>query len=130
MTNLILPMDSCAQNMQFIQDKVSESISQEPNHLMEYLQECSSLLGTSAQTVASLQHHMNTEKLFAVEQAKREKYSGNLAKAFIEGRTAEIGALLKLSERQNAALTHRIDAIRSILSFTKEELFNANRQVA
>lgn len=124
--NLILPVLNCRENMRDIQTRLTAELPQEPNALMEHLRDLSSLLATSAQTVASLQFHLNNEKLNAVMKAKQAGYSPAMAKVYIEGLTAEIGAEYKLSERQNAAIVHQIEATRSILSFTKQELFASN----
>lgn len=127
--NLILPISSCRANAQAIQDTIDVPCAQEPQALMERLNELCSLLATSAQTVASYQHHVETEMFTAIQEAHRQEYAPSMAKVFAEGRCAEIRAEMKLSERQNAAIVHQIDSVRSILSFTKQELYHANTQV-
>ena len=126
--NLILPISSCRANLSAIQTSLEITVQQEPSALMERLNELSSLLGTSAQVLSSYQFHVDTARLNAVTIAKREGYSGNMAKDFIEGTCAEIRAEMKLAERQNAALVHSIESVRSILSFTKSELYHSNTQ--
>ena len=126
--NLILPIDNCRQIVADIQVILEQKVAQEPSTLMEYLNDLSSMLGTSAQIISSVQYHVESASLISVSEAKKDGYSPQMAKVFIEGRCAEIRALYKLAERQNAALVHRIDATRSILSFTKQEMYHSNTQ--
>lgn len=126
--NLILPVSSCRANLAAIQTTLEEVVPQEPNALMNRLNELASILGTSAQVLSSYQFHLDTLRFTAVQEAKQQGYSGNMAKEFIEGRCAEIRAEYRLAERQNAALVHVIESVRSILSFTKSEIFHSNIQ--
>jgi hypothetical protein len=128
MINNILPVLQCRENMYAIQQRLTAELPQEANALMEQLRDLASLLATSAQTVASLQFHLSDARLNAVRLAKEQKYSPAMAKVYIEGLTAEIGAEYKLSERQNSCIVHSIDAARSILSYTKQENFASNLQ--
>ena len=126
--NIILPVSSCRANLLAITSTLEIQPPQEPNQIIERLNDLASLLGTSAQTVASYQYHVDTEKFIAVQEAKKQGYAPSMAKDYAEGRCAQIRAESKLAERQNAALVHAIDITRSILSYTKQELFASNLQ--
>lgn len=126
--NLILPISTCRSNLQAIQDTMETPVAQEPNALMERINEYASLLATSAQTMSSIKFHLSDAIGQAMEEAFKLKYPPSMAKAYAEGRCAELVSDYELSNRQNAALTHAIDGIRSILSFTKQELFHSNNQ--
>lgn len=127
-TNLILPVSSCRANLSAIQSSLEEVTPNEPNKVIDRLNELSSLLGTSAQVLSSYQFHVDTMRFEAVKQAKDSGYSGNMAKEFCEGYCAELRSELKLAERQNAALVHCLDAGRSLLSYIKADNFNTNMQ--
>lgn len=126
--NLILPISLCRSNMQCVQDTLEIKTAQEPNALMERMTELASLLATSAQTMSSIKFHLTDALGIAMQQAFKDKYPPSMAKTFAEGKCAELISDYELSNRQNACLTHTIDALRSILSFTKQELYNSNIQ--
>jgi len=126
--NLILPIASCRANLQCIQDYLELKCAQEPQALMERLTELSSLLSTSAQTMSSIKFVVVDAVGLATQEAFRLKYPPSMAKSYAEGKCAELIANYELANRQNAAITHSIEAVRSILSFTKQELYHANTQ--
>lgn len=127
-SGLILPIESCRANTAAIISTLEEVCPQEPQRLIQRLNELAAILGTSAQLVASYQFHVDSNRFIAVQEAKKAGYTGNMAKDYIEGRCAEIRAEMRLSERQNAAITHSIESVRSILSFTKQEMYSSNLQ--
>ena len=126
--NLIIPIAMCRLNLQMIQDYLGVPFAQEPSALMGRLNELSSLLGTSAQTMSSIKFIALDAVGLATQEAFRLKYPPSMAKAYAEGKCAEIIANSELANRQNAAITHQIEAVRSILSFTKQELYHSNTQ--
>ena len=126
--NLILPMSSCRMNMQMIQDYLDTKCAQEPSALMERMNELASLLATSAQTQASVKFHLTDAVGFATQEAFKQKYPPSMAKSYSEGICAELIAEYELACRHNACITHSLDSLRSILSFTKQELYQSNIQ--
>jgi len=126
--NLILPISTCRANMQMIQDTMELKTGQEPSLIIERMTEFASLLATSAQTMSSIKFHLTDALGFAITDAFKDKYPPSMAKTYAEGRCAELIADYELSNRQNAALTHSLDSLRSILSFTKQELYQSNLQ--
>lgn len=90
--------------------------------------EYSSLLGTSAETVA-LSEMVYNEALGALSESFIDsKVSATDKKMIFAGRLKKEIYLLTLSERQNRALTHAIDGLRSVLSFKKLEIQTASYQ--
>lgn len=126
--NLILPVSTCRANLQYIQDTLDLKCAQEPSALMDRMNELASLLATSAQTQASIKFHLTDALGFAMIDAFNQKYSPNMAKVYAEGRCSELISDYELSSRQNACITHSLDSLRSILSFTKSELYHSNIQ--
>ncbi len=126
--SIILSISSCRANLSAIQSTLEEVPPQDPNKLMERLNDLASLLGTSSQLMASYQFHVDGNRLIAVQEAHKNGYKGNMCKDYVEGRCAEIRAEFRMAERQNACITHSIDAARSILSYLKQENFTANLQ--
>lgn len=126
--NLILPIVDCRRNLQMIQDYLEVKCAQEPQALMERMTELSSLLATSAQTMSSIKFKVVDAVGLATEEAFRQKYPPSMAKAYAEGKCAELMADYELANRQNACITHTLDGLRTILSFTKQELYHSNTQ--
>lgn len=126
--NLILPISTCRSNLQMIQDFLEVKVAQEPQALMEHMTELASLLATSAQTMSSIKFLVTDAVGLATQEAFRQKYPPSMAKAYAEGICAELIADYELANRQNAAITHTLDGTRSILSFTKSELYHSNTQ--
>lgn len=55
------------------------------------------------------------------DEAIKAFKQASVIKAIAESRVSELNALLTYCERLNAAITHSIEGLRSILSFIKEE---------
>lgn len=91
-------------------DEVSDSLSR-----------LSSLLATSANCVA-ISEQIYNEKLGKVLLRLPEKMSATDKKLILTGELSNEKFLVTTSERQNAALVHAIDAMRSLLSYIKEEM--------
>lgn len=95
-----------------------------PEEIKGKIEELSSLLALSSHAVALSEKVYNLKVLYLMDEL--EGYSATEKKMMIQGRASEEIYYLTLSERQNKALTHKIDGLRSILSYIKEELNKLN----
>lgn len=90
------------------------------NQVSDMISQLSSLLSTSANAVAVSEQIYN-EKLGKVLLRLPEKMSATDKKLILTGELSNEKFLVTTAERQNAALVHAIDSMRSILSYIKEE---------
>lgn len=106
-----------------IQTALNVAVSADnPQEVAEQLTQLSALLGLSAVVQASARFVMETTKKFNIEAAHKKGMTGNQARDYVAALSANEIGLYELAERQNAALTHQMDAYRSILSYAKAEM--------
>ncbi len=97
-----------------------------PDEIMLKLEEISVLLALSSETVAlskQLLHKAENESIIKIMQSDN-KLPASILKKQIEAECHHEIYLSKLSERQNAALVHSGDMLRSALSYLKAEMSN------
>ena len=82
------------------------------------------LSGLSSECVAISQNLLGKKELEVLTEIKDESYPASIMSKMLNARTADETALLKYSDRINAAITHSIDGLRSIISLYKEEMSN------
>lgn len=126
----ILPISTCRANIAAIQETLDIVCQQEPTALMQHLNELASLISLSAQTQASYRFHLEQNMGIYLPKAKELKYPPSLMKDYAYSCMPELVAEYEFSERLNRALTHKADAVRSILSYIKAEIFHVNSQPA
>lgn len=122
----ILSIDLCRTNLEVIQQTADTLCENEPSIIMEHLNQCSSLLGLCALTSASLLYHFKTQSGMHLQVALKAKVPPSMMKEYIESCVPELTAEIKLIDRLQAAITHKIDALRSMLSYEKQERYLAN----
>lgn len=123
----VLSIDICKANLECIQEIVDAKCEQEPSLLLETLNNISSLLGLCAQTSASLEYHYQVQMSMHLPNALKMKFSPSIQKSYAESCIPELMYLIQLCGRLNSALVHRIDALRSMLSYEKQERFFSNQ---
>lgn len=104
---------------------ISQSVDQNnPDEVKGKIEELSTLLSLSAYAVALSEkvYNLKVSELFEELTA----YNATEKKLIIQGRASEEIYYLTLCERQNKALVHKIDGLRSILSYIKTELERLN----
>lgn len=97
-----------------------------PQEVLGKLNELTALLASSSHCVA-LAESIYSEKLMQLTEAGT--WAGLTAtdkKMIFAGRAKTEIYYVTLSERQNRALTHSIDALRSMISYLKSEMSNLN----
>lgn len=101
------------------------SINADVGSLMDELDWCNAMLARSAQLEAETEAYLdrakgNQSELYTNSlKASGEKFNATQSKLYIESRIIEENKLHRLAERLNATLTHRIDSIRTKISFEK-----------
>jgi hypothetical protein len=88
--------------------------------LMEELDALNGWLAESSQLVAEAQAMYDKERGDVAESlAGRADLSASMMRLKIDGQASEQKRLLMLADRLNATLVHRIDSVRTLLSFEK-----------
>ena len=106
-----------------IGDAINEQIDQtNPDEVMGKLNELSALQSTSSHCMAMAEMVYNQKIMDLVQQAEYSKMSATDKKYIFLGKSKQEGYYVTLSERLSRSLSHRLDALRSILSFIKAEL--------
>lgn len=120
--DLILGIDQCKENLAFIHELMDKKVGIDaPVVLLEHVNELSQIIGMGAQTLASLEYHLDSRKKLVIMSHREAKLPPSIFKQFLEGETAEINSLYKMAERLTAGLVHEIDAARTIISYQKAE---------
>lgn len=88
-----------------------------------------SLIGLSAETMASAKKIMNDKEIevFAVHSSKIDSLPASIAKKFLDAHCKEENALYEYSDRLNSAIVHCIDGLRTVISLYKTEMENSVR---
>lgn len=123
----ILNIETCRANLYVIQETCDKVCEQEPSLIMEHLNELASLLGLSAMTNASLTYHYNVHLEMNLQKSLAAKMPPSMMKVYAESLMPELTAEIKLIDRLHSALVHKIDALRSMLSYEKQERFFTNQ---
>jgi hypothetical protein len=96
-----------------------------PDEVSGKITEYVTLLAMTAEMFASSKNLMKVEQGKLAEQYSKSGLGANERKQIIEGKTADLIYLVDKTDRQNAALTHAIDGLRSQLSFIKADMERA-----
>ena len=80
--------------------------------------------GLSAECVASSVKLLEQNRLKVLNEIKDSGYPASIMSKMIDANSSDQLALLKYADRINAAVTHSIDGLRSVISLYKEELSN------
>lgn len=122
-------MASNLDNLKEICNQIGKAIALEvdkgnPDEILGKLGSLTSLLATSSHAVA-LAESLYAEKLMQLTEANTwAGLSATDKKMIFAGRAKSEIYYVTLTERQNRALTHGIDALRSMISYLKSELNN------
>lgn len=127
-------MDNLTQQLELIGRTISEPFSaDDPEGLIEALNNCASLLSSSSWTVAESEKLLKqAEGKYIHDMLHLENQSGSLPasimKKDIESATAEEQYSVRLAERYNSGLDKKIRALITTISFLKEELNKSSYQ--
>lgn len=123
MSSIIIPKEQLKGTLQMIQETLSKRYDvSEPLNMLEYLEELGYLLGNSTLAQASARYWMEDAKRTAVQTKNDISMPPSVLKEYLNSLCASEISSYELSERQHSALVHRIDAVRSSLSYLKSEM--------
>lgn len=95
-----------------------------PDEVMGKIDQLVGVLQTSAHAVALAEMLYNRKIAQLVETPAYSKLSATDKKMIFAGRAQKELYYVDLTERQNKAVVHAIEALRSIISYIKEEMRN------
>lgn len=98
----------------------------EPQHLMDRIELLNLLIAKSGQCLAEAKYIqdqlINTGLLNAIGEGLENKLSPSLINQFIKSNAKDVNLLVNWFDRINAAATHQLDSLRTIISYKKAEL--------
>lgn len=114
-------------------DQIGAAISQEidqsnGDEVIGKLNELSALQSTASHCMALAETVYNQKIMDLVTDHAYSKMSATDKKYIFLGKAKNEGYYVTLSERLTRSLSHRLDALRSILSFMKAEMEHLNSQ--
>ena len=92
------------------------------------LSKLTSLMGTSAETMASAKKLLHEKELEVFATGRVEKMAPSVANKYLQAMCKDEIAIYEHSDRLHSGLVHCIDGLRSILSYTKSEMENSLKQ--
>lgn len=102
-----------------------------PESIAALLNECSTLLGSTAELVAKRKAQLEVAEAVALHKLLQEhgkKFPPTLLNKLLASQTAKELEQYTYADRLRAGLAHKIDSLRSLLSYEKEQLTNAKFQ--
>jgi hypothetical protein len=93
--------------------------------VMDKLNNLTALSGLSAELVAQSKLLILERQKPALINAQKANMAASMQRSFVESECAEEVMLYTYADRLNAAITHSLDALRSIISMRKTELEHA-----
>lgn len=107
-----------------IQGFLEEAVVDDPTALVERLTVINSYMARTGYLLAqAIQlQEITTANVFIAKGAEIQKYPASIQKNFINAMTSDVNAIVKLFERQNRALVHQGENIRTQISFAKQDL--------
>ncbi len=111
------------QDLTFIRQCLDRKIDEKnPTAVSNRLNELSSLLGLSSETVTNALQEYRSAKGQVIRECKGNDLPASIMKEYIDSECVVNEAKWKLAERYNSGIVHMIDAYRSILSYHKSEI--------
>lgn len=124
-----LSIEEITTQLSNINTLISQEISESDYPTMlSYLNELSAWQGNSGKCVADAEYcyHDKLESVFDElnKSGNLKDIPATVLNNYAKAKCKEYLYLVKIAERYNRGITHRCDAIRSILSFAKAEMSN------
>lgn len=95
------------------------------DQVMDKMNKLTAFSGLSAELVAEAKQLILHRQKPAILNAIKADIAASMQKAFVESECAEEMMLYTYAERLNAAITHSLDALRTIVSMRKAEMENS-----
>jgi hypothetical protein len=124
-------MDNSLNSLKVICDQIGTAIALDidkdnPSEIIGKINELTCLLSTSSHAVAVAEMVYSEKLMNLTEDNRWTKLTATDKKMVFAGRAKDEIYYVTLTERQNKALTHSIDGLRSMLSYLKSEVNNLN----
>lgn len=113
------------ENLKAIRKSIDKETSPDsPVEIELLIIELSSLLGLSSECLALAKKKLKEAQLEILREQheKNPDITGNKLKMIIDTRCADEDYLLTYADRLNAGLVHKIDGLRSVLSYEKQSM--------
>jgi hypothetical protein len=98
----------------------------DPQHLMDRIELLNLLIAKSGQCLAEAKYIqdqiINTGLMNAIGEGLETKLSPSLINQFVKSNAKDVNLLVNWFDRINAAATHQLDSLRTIISYKKAEL--------
>lgn len=123
----ITPKEQILRELEVIQAREEETISEEVSKVIEYGQTLAPYISRSGKLLADAKHHLNTRMKEDTFDALRKtaKQGGATAKAInaiVDSLCADERYLVDFAERVNRCGVHRLDWCRTLISKAKEDM--------
>lgn len=123
-------------NIDFIDEQLNEQHSpdgQDIEGIVDYGMQLAAIISLCGKTLAEAKQLLNRKELIYMQSNKDLWDKPTVLKKLLEGNLAEYYSMVVHADRMSAAITHKMDFYRSVLSKHKEELrmqmqFNAQKQ--
>lgn len=120
-------LDEMQKLTKMIGDAIDQTIDQtNADEVMGKLNELSALQSNASHCMALAEMVYNQKIMELVTQGEFSRLSATDKKYVFAGRAKKEAYFMTLSERLSRSLSHRLDALRSILSFIKAEMEHLN----
>lgn len=96
--------------------------------LVTHAQDLAAMIGLSAEVKSDARRNLENARLAALKMSMDNKVSTNILLKMADGACADQLAQYEYADRLNAAITHQLDLIRSVISLRKTELETSMRQ--
>jgi hypothetical protein len=120
-------IDKMKEELEKIQEFLEIDVSENPEELIERIKTLNVYMARSGRMLAEAKQKLREKKASEIsktilEIAKQNFLSAKAQNALVDSIAQEENFLVDWAERINKACTHQVDALRSLLSYEKEQL--------
>lgn len=115
-------------NLEIIRTTIENFNGLDTSAILDYLHEITSLQATATETQASAKYWLlsaiNDELSRQAKLSKNEKVAPSIKKMRADAMCAEWHYIYELAQRYSSNISHTIDAVRTKISYLKQEMQN------
>ena len=117
-------IDKMKEELEKIQEFLEIDVSENPEELIERIKTLNVYMARSGRMLAEAKQKLREKKASEISKTILEIAKQNFlsAKALVDSIAQEENFLVDWAERINKSCTHQVDALRSLLSYEKEQL--------
>lgn len=119
MVELFTPLETLSRELEMLKDSLSGSTAKDPEGILDEMSFAAGWLTRLAEMTADAEYHLN-RKRGEVARANAE-LPATVLREILAAECAEEQRVWRLAERISAGLVHRIDVLRSQISYEKEQ---------